>query len=482
MKKRILAAILASMAVIAFTACDEEEKKQASSNKPNVEKPAAENTATDGDEIDYDALLSDDYFDGYEYRMLVRKGYAEGQAPETDSDDNVKSAVFRRNKEIEAKYGITITATESSSNGYETTALNSILAGDDAYDLILCHTRAAFTYAVQGAAYNINDIRSINLSNPWWSQDIKNNCDINGYVYVLDGDFSTEGINNTMCMFFNKRIFDDLGFDYPYETVKDGDWTFDEFAYYVKKGGADLDGNGVMEPTIDQYGFWTGEWDTPIGILYTGGQKIYQKNEEGLLELSLYSNKTVDIFDEFFSLTDNESSFIAIEGQYSGPDAFKEGRAMLRGSGLGMASGYRSMDDDFGILPMPKFTEDDEYASIINGHASLGLIPITVSDVERTGAITEALAAYGSKYVIPAFYDVTLKTKSARDDESEEMMDIIRDSVVFDIGYLAGGKFQSIGRDLARSASHDFASFYSMSQSPALKDVAQFNIDYGHAK
>ena len=44
--------------------------------------------------------------------------------------------------------------------------------------------------------------------------------------------------------FFN---IDEKGFDYPYETVKDGDWTFDEFAYYAKKGSADLNGDGILE-------------------------------------------------------------------------------------------------------------------------------------------------------------------------------------------------------------------------------------------
>ena len=34
------------------------------------------------------------------------------------------------------------------------------------------------------------------------------------------------------------------------------------------------------------------------------------KNGEGFLELSLYTNKTVDIFDEFYSLMSNEACFI----------------------------------------------------------------------------------------------------------------------------------------------------------------------------
>ena len=152
---------------------------------------------------------------------------------------------------------------------------------------------------------------------------------------------------------------------------------------------------------------------------------------------------------------------------------------MMANGSLGDAQGLRNMDDDFGIIPYPKFGSDDEYASIINGHAPLAVIPITVSDASRTGAITEALCAYGSKYVIPAFYEVSLKTKYARDEESEEIMVVIKDSIVYDIGSVAGGPLQSVGRDIAIMTTHDFSSFYAARESSAKKSVEEFNKDYG---
>lgn len=484
MFKRIFLAVLTAAALLVFSACDD-NSKEANNNTGDVQ----DNQQTPGDvqdgeeeQIDYLSDLSTEKYDGYNFRMLLRKGMIADQYLEEDSTDLVESATYKRNKYVEERYGITITATESSST-YETDALNSILAGDDAYDLIFAHSRAAFTYAVQGAAYNVNDIESIHLDKPWWSKDIKNSCNVNGYLYVLDGDITTQGLGNAMSMYFNKNLFDELGFDYPYELVKDGEWTFDEFAYLAKKGGKDLDGDGVITPENDRFGFVTPEWEAPINILYTGGQKIYDKNEEGKLELTLYSNKTVDIFADFFNLLENEACFLQeTEGpnKYNGTNPFTDGRAMIYTSTLSSAKGYRNMEDDFGIIPYPKFDEDDEYATVINGHAHLIIIPITVSDVERTGAITEALCAYGSRDVIPAFYDVSLKTKYARDEESEDMMDLIKSSIVYDLGYVSGSPLQSVGRDLAKATSHDFASFYASKESSALIQVEEFNEDYGH--
>jgi hypothetical protein len=150
-----------------------------------------------------------------------------------------------------------------------------------------------------------------------------------------------------------------------------------------------------------------------------------------------------------------------------------------RAGSLGDAKRFRNMDQEFGIIPYPKFDEDDEYAAIVNGAASLVIIPVTVSDVERTGAITEALCIYGSMDVIPAYYEKALKTKYARDNDSEVMMDLVKDSIVFDLGYLAGGPFDSVGYHLANSSNPDFASFYASREDSAKVALKNFKRDYG---
>lgn len=427
--------------------------------------------------------LPDADYEGYTFRILMRKGQKADQYLEQDSEDVVSSAVFRRNKAVEERLHCTITASESSDSNYDTDALNAILAGDDAYDLIFPHSRAAMAYAVQGALVDVNTIDAIDLDAPWWSKDLRDACEVNGKLYFLDGDISSSGLSNAMCLFFNKRLFDELGFDYPYDMVVAGDWTFDEFSYLVKKGGKDLNGDGVMDPAFDQYGLFDSDWFGPIEMPYTGGQRIYSRNEEGMLELSIYSTKTVEIFERYFNLTSNENCFLRLSGisPYTG-NLFREGRAMIGFSSLGMAAEYRNMEDDFGIIPWPKFGEEDKYAAIVNAFSHVAVIPITVPDKERTGAITNALAAYGSEMVIPAFYEVSLKTKYARDDESEAMIDLIKDSMVYDVGYISGGAFSSVGYTLARQPNHDFASYYAANEARGRETVTAFNDSFSDEK
>ena len=109
-------------------------------------------------------------------------------------------------------------------------------------------------------------------------------------------------------------------------------------------------------------------------------------------------------------------------------------------------------------------------------------MPITVSDYDRTGKIIEALCAVGNREVIPAFYDVSLKTKFSRDYESEAMIDIVRESLIYDLGYVSGNAVQGVGEYLAQQTNPDFAAYYAASESKALTDLKNFLASYGDVR
>ncbi len=418
--------------------------------------------------------------EGYNFRMFCRPGtnMIDNQYAEEETGDIINDAVYRRNETVKNLFNIEITAIESSQSKADD-AINTILAGDDQYDIILPHSRSAFSYAVQNALVNFNEVKTIDTSKEWWSRDIVDSANINDYLYVLDGDISTHRLHYAFAMYFNKRIFDELGLDYPYQMALDGTWTFDEFSKLVKQGSKDINGDGLMKPEDDQYGYYSWHAFGPIQVLYSGGQRIYSKNAKGTPTLSLNSTKTVEIFSKFFSLCNTEDVLLVSAAEAPKEDPFTSGRAMFADKDLGSAKTMRSMNDEFGIVPWPKFTKDDKYNTVINGHASLVVMPITVSDYDRSGKIIEALCAFGNRDVIPAFYDVSLKTKFARDYESEKMIDIIRDSLIYDIGYISGGTFQSAGTTLAEQSNPDFASYYARNESKALSDLNNFLASYG---
>ena len=97
----------------------------------------------------------------------------------------------------------------------------------------------------------------------------------------------------------------------------------------------------------------------------------------------------------------------------------------------------RSFNDEYGILPLPKFDEAQErYCSIATDDYSQIAIPVTCGDKELAGAFLELAGEYSYKYVIPAYYEVAMKGKYLRDDESCQMFDLVIDSAWDDFAYI----------------------------------------------
>ena len=118
--------------------------------------------------------------------------------------------------------------------------------------------------------------------------------------------------------------------------------------------------------------------------------------------------------------------------------------------------GFRTIDFNFGILPIPKHTaeQDNYYHSVsIHNMSCLG-IPATTDDYDDLGLIIEALGAESKNKVTPVYYDKCMKSMYVRDEEDEAMLDIIFDSRCFDLGSVFNwggilGEFMNINTNFA---------------------------------
>ena len=159
-------------------------------------------------------------------------------------------------------------------------------------------------------------------------------------------------------------------------------------------------------------------------------------------------------------------------------------QALFWTSLLGNMPTFREMESDFGILPYPKLntTQDEYYHTVTPYNSQFICVPLIQDDVERTGTITEALAYYGQKIVLPAYYDVTLIGQSSRDEESESMVEIILDTLVFDIGYYYQiGPYNKQLIIMIRNYDRNFASMYDSYKNSATALLNVINEYYGKA-
>ena len=115
---------------------------------------------------------------------------------------------------------------------------------------------------------------------------------------------------------------------------------------------------------------------------------------------------------------------------------FRNGHTLFTAAYINEVSALRDMDDDIGILPPPKFTEDQKrYYSLVEGGAlSVILKTLNPERYENVGILLNALAYYSRQDVIPAHIEVLLKSKVSRDEESASMIELIFDSSFYDLG------------------------------------------------
>ena len=153
---------------------------------------------------------------------------------------------------------------------------------------------------------------------------------------------------------------------------------------------------------------------------------------------------------------------------------FSDGHGLFFWTRMDEVTTLRGMETDFGILPTPKYEESQEnYISFVSQHI-MGLmsIPATATDLNRTGIILEALAAESYYTLTPAYYDVALKSKASRDDESAEMLDIIFSNRVYDLGeYFNFGSIFDVLNSVCQDKSKGIASEYEKKASAFTKEL-----------
>ena len=358
-----------------------------------------------------------------------------------ETGDQLNDAVFQRNQLVKEHTGaeLVFVATTRTSSGADQAAEISLIrtliqSGDDTYDAYI-HTQSGgmMTLAEENMFIDWNIVPHINLDNPWWYTNVKRDICFGDKVFFMTGDYNLNTFSETECLLFNKTMCDELGLEYPYQMVFDGTWTHDRFVEYIKAATSDLNGDGVMDYDNDRYGF--GGWKyEQLSALYAGyGGLTVAKDESNLPVLNVDNELTYTVVDKMLEVFDCEGALF--EGETWGVDdrMFNDGRLMFNDSFFTSVVGARSLENiDVGFVPYPKLNESQtDYYSRTADISSLTYIPITNTDLEKTGAVLEAMAYYSNQTIMPAYFDIILTIKSTRDIESEDMIPIIRNSSRF---------------------------------------------------
>ena len=441
-KRAHLLLLAAAMLLPLIASCGNDAKQPAAAGDETNADTAVTETA-DTKEI-YDPQLPDMDFGGEIFTFAMRgQDYNNDFTIDATTGDPVDDAVYARMDYIENTYNVDLelmwcgeSGTTNTGSEMYTTLTKLMMAGDNAFDAINTSPYCQAGLAAAGYLLDMNDIKYINLDQPWWNQNAKESLSFYDCVYFCSGDITTGDDRCISVLLFNKKLIEEFDLDNPYDDVRDGKWTMDKMIENCKAVTGDIDGNGKQDE-FDRWGFTF--WQDAIFSMMLGtGATVGKTDESGVPTYTANDSFFIDAYNKVLELVDKQYSYNQkFDAQSGGYNHWGAGNALYYWGMVSSVIGQRSSEVDFGIIPMPKYSEEqDRYYSEANAYStSLISVPMTVTDPDRSGLILEALAAYGKQEISPVYLDTLVMVKSVRDEDSAEMLQLIFDSQVFDVGY-----------------------------------------------
>ncbi len=428
-KKRILARIALFMALLllagAAVSCSSGGKDPAAETGDSAvtdKDPGAE--TEEAAETEPPSPVVERNFEGYNFRFLNgNTSYAHNTLIfEEDTADNLDSAMYQRNLKVEERFNITLSEEISGSPQADYSA--SVTADDYSFDIALLRMEWAFPVVINNQTVNWGAIPNIDLSADYWVQDSVKRFSLLNNVYFAVSAFDITHYDSTRAFCFNKNLAEKLMLESPYDLVRDGKWTLDKYYEMNMAAASDANGNGAWD-NGDTYGTSVGGDNTYgnviVNTLMTGIGSILSigKDENDLpyfnLDEEYYMDRILKVTEMMKSRSD---------GLIGGD--FKSGNALFYNNLITqIATNFRDMDDEFGIIPTPKYDEEQKEYINLGGSPFFMVIPIVSDDLDRTGAVMEGLAYDSLGLVDVAYYETLLQRKVSRDKESAEMLDLI---------------------------------------------------------
>jgi hypothetical protein len=388
------------------------------------------------------------------------------------SSQIISDAVYERNLLFEERCNLKLSIVEKDSSSIDSAVQKESSTNSGDFYLIDNYLSNTANAAVNGYLYNYLDL-DIDLDYSWWDSGTADFA-LAGCIYFMTGDTNFADDNVTYVLIFNKQLQKNYNVDNPYETVKNNKWTLSYFNQVIQGISSD-NGDGKWDEN-DTYGFLT-TWEYG-NTFFIGCDLRYINNSRETDTPTLYLTDKMDKAVEVVNLArqiyhNNNATYMSPGGsEANGLTAFKENRGLFYGEVASYLPKLNSeMDDCYGVLPVPKYDEAQEYYRTWT-HNSGSCLSITaaVSDAnaEMMGNTVQAYAILSSKYVKPAYYDIMLTTRNVTDAESSEMLDIIFQNRVYEMSFYFQTAFPGY-YDLVKTCVNDNKDTFSSSYASTAK-------------
>ena len=333
--------------------------------------------------------------------------------------DTIDNARIERNEMIEEKYNTRIICFDIPTSEIYQSSRDAVMSGEYYTDLIAVPQNWLGSFAMSNLLMNLRSLPFTDYSAPYFDQTAMQQSTTQFNVWGAYGCYN-EVPDYFWCLFWNKSLVSRIGLTSPYDYVYKGEWTLDRMEEYAKAAKAqNIDGWGSAgdeDITLDMLFAASGEhyFNTRIGMVPQ--QKSVQASVTALtkrIRSLMYGSQTVYKGGSFSS---------DYEG---GRSAFYNGQIMFYADHPYVITWFTDMKDDWGVLPLPKATAEQEYYSTYTDRAMPVVAVIKNSaTTENAGLFLQAANAASYRFIEDVWYD-RLARDVIRDGDTLNMLDTV---------------------------------------------------------
>ncbi len=372
-----------------------------------------------------------------DFNIVIGGTYSKDSIAIEDMEDikagDLETAVYERGVKIKDHLGVSLVHQDAGDwLSYAANISKTVQSGDDSYQMVLTHVYQGLTDLVtSNALYDIGSLDAVNLSAPYWASDLMEEIKIEDKYLLGYNDFCLSAVN---LIVFNKDLMKEYNITEPYGDVRNKTWTLDKLIQMASMVSAD-DGDGKWTEK-DTYGISGWGWVPLISFVTSSELKIVDRDETGYFYPAYEKNneKMMSLLEKIMDMYNAEYSYFW--KSTGGVDLkFAEGNSLFQlYDNAGLIS-FREEDLRFGVLPYPLWDGNQDDYKTLNWNGMMG-VPGAIKNPDMVGEVLELMGYYTAD-VKDAYYEKLLGTKLAEAPDDAEMLDIIWDSQVSDVGLIA---------------------------------------------
>ncbi len=366
--------------------------------------------------------------------------------------DSLSREIFNRNEAVKKQLGVNLNFTKmypgTISAEYDKITQRIEVAGNSGlgeFDVVSNSAAYATKPGLMRYYLNFNDakLRYFNFDKPWWNEYYRQAADVMGKMYFMVGDVNLSVFDRLIAVYFNHNLCRDYQIDpmEVYETVFEKKWTYEKLYQLTSDIYVDQNSNGGRDDG-DFYGLiGLKASEACDGFLYSFNLHLTDTDADGMHAL-VSDPGALAKMDTALSMVEklfyDTTGSLATVGTQNHVKIFVEKRAVFNIDVLyhyaATNAMMRSLDDVYGVLPVPKYDNDQEeyYSCVQDMHNVISLMNHSLINCEAVSAVLELLCELSYENVRPYYYEKIVKLRYSTDSTASRVFDLLLKSTRWD--------------------------------------------------